>query len=216
MTLMEIVNARIEAYLQTLTLERDPVLKSMEEAGNKRNFPIIGPLAGRFLYWLVATTGARRILELGSGFGYSAYWMARGMNDSGEIYLTEFAKENLLEAEEFFQKGRVRPRSHFLMGDSLRLMDDLEGEFDIILNDVDKEYYPEVAEAAPRRLRPGGILVSDNVFWHGKVLEPNPDAATLAILDFNQRINEDPNLITTIVPIRDGLSLSTKRQANES
>ena len=199
---MEIVTAPIEEYLNHVTPQEDPILAEMEARAGETDFPIVGPLVGRLLYQLVKLSGSQRILELGSGFGYSAYWFGKALEDSGEIILTEFQEENLALAKDWFQRGKIPSRATFHQGDALDILEGLEGEFDIIFNDVDKHRYPEVLPKAAARLRRGGLLISDNVLWHGRVVESDPDETTRKVLEYNRLIFEDSNFFSSIIPIR--------------
>ena len=207
---MEIVTAAIEDYLLRITPQEDPILAEMETRARQTNFPIVGPLVGRLLFQLVKLTGSSRILELGSGFGYSAYWFGQALGDSGEIILTEFLEENLASAKESFQRGKISSRAYFYQGDALEILEGLDGQFDIIFNDVDKHQYPEVFKRAGPRLRSGGLLISDNVLWQGRVVEDQPDENTRRILEYNRLIFENSEFFSSIIPIRDGISVSLK------
>lgn len=207
---MEITHPAIDTYLERLHPSKDEILAEMEEEANRRNFPIIGRIVGGLLFQLVRLSKARRVLDMGSGFGYSAYWMSLALNSDTEITLTDFAAENLNQAQDFFRRGSVRCMPHFHVGDCLQLLDRMEGRFDLIFNDVEKELYPEVLDKVPDRLRPGGVLISDNLLWHGKVTEPDPDEATLAVLSYTTGLFEHPDLFSTIIPVRDGISISVR------
>ncbi len=207
---MEIVTAAIEGYLTRITPQEDPILAEMEARAGETNFPIVGPLVGRLLHQLVKMTGSQRILELGSGFGYSAYWFANALEDPGKIILTEFQEENLALAKNWFQRGEIFSKATFHQGDALETLEGLDGEFDIIFNDVNKNGYPEVFKKAGPRLRSGGLLISDNVLWKGQVVEDQPDEWTQSILEYNRLIFESPGFFSSIIPIRDGISLSIK------
>ena len=207
---MEIVNSHIIDYLLNVTPERDEVLRDMEDYALGRKFPIIGPLVGRLLFLLAKTTQARRVFEFGSGFGYSAYWFAKALGKDGEVYCTEGNPDNAELAKGYFSRGKISNRVTFLVGNALKLIDTIEGEFDIIFNDVDKHQYPKAFRKALPRLRKGGILVSDNVLWSGKVLNTNPDADTAGILTYNRLIYSSKELFSTILPLRDGISVTIK------
>jgi caffeoyl-CoA O-methyltransferase len=208
--LMDILNRKIQVYLEGLTPDRDPILTEMETLAKEKNFPIIGPLVGRLLSLLASGTRAERILELGSGFGYSAYWFAKAIAKSGKVICTERDPRNRDLALNFLSRGGLIEKIDFKMGDSLSIIDELEGEFDLILNDIDKESYPKAFHKAVPRLRKGGILIADNVLWSGRVVEKEQDAATRAIREFNELTHTSPQLLTTVIPIRDGVSLSLK------
>jgi len=207
---MDIVNPQLAEYLLNVTPERDEVLRDMEEYAAARNFPIVGPLVGRLLFFLAKTTQAKRILELGSGFGYSAYWFGKAVGKEGEIICTEGNAENAQRAQTYLSRGRIANRVTFLVGDALKLVDGVEGQFDIIFNDIDKHQYPKAFRKALPRLRKGGLLISDNVLWSGKVLNSKPDADTAGILTYNRLIYSSKELFSTVIPLRDGVSVSIK------
>ena len=206
----DIVFPRIEQYLESLETTRDGVLTEMERQAAERDFPIVGPLVGRMLCLLAKSIGARRILELGSGYGYSAYWFARALPDDGELILTEGSAKNLAQAKEFFQQGGVRCRVQFELGDAFEILDRLPGEFDIILNDVDKQQYPKAFHQAVPRVRRGGYFLSDNMLWGGRVVHDHSEPTTKGVLELTRLLFQAPNLYTVILPVRDGVSVSLK------
>lgn len=208
---MDIVSGSIEEYLKKISPREDPVIEEMEDRARRGSFPIVGPLVGRILYQLVKIGGARRILELGSGFGYSAYWFALALDEGAELILTEYSAENLQLAREYFQKGRLGATVQFFHGEALEIIKRLNGPFDIIFNDVDKHQYPEIFQKAAPLLRHGGLLISDNVLWHGLVLQGDPDQDTRGILEYTRLIFESCEFFSSIIPVRDGISVSLKR-----
>lgn len=207
---MDIVHPDIVEYLLNITPERDEVLSDMEELAVEKNFPIIGPLVGRTLYVLAQSIQAKRVLELGSGYGYSAYWFAKAISKEGTVVCTDGEPLNAERAKEYFRRGKMTQKVDFRVGDALKIIDDLDGTFDIIFNDLDKHQYPKAFRKALPRLRKGGLLISDNVLWHGKILDKKPDADTAGILTYNRLIYSSKELFTTILPLRDGVSVSIK------
>lgn len=207
----EIVNPAIEEYLRGLAPDPDPVLKEMEALGESRRFPIVGPLVGRLLMLLALAIRARRILELGSGFGYSAYWFARALGPEGEIVCTEYSHDNARRAREFFARAKLRPRITFEVGDALKLLNRHPGPFDLIFMDIEKADYPEAFPMLLPRLRSGGLLVTDNMLWSGAVLHPGEDAATRGIQAYTRLLYGSSDLFTVLLPLRDGVSVSLKR-----
>jgi caffeoyl-CoA O-methyltransferase len=209
--MMNILKPEINEYLHNVTPERDRVLQEMEEYAQENNFPIIGPLVGRFLFLQARAIRAKRILELGSGFGYSAYWFAKAIEDDGKIYCTDSNPQNAERAKEYFRRGKVFNKIEYLVaGNALNVIDTVEGEFDIIFNDVSKREYPKVFRKAIPRLRKGGLLISDNVLWSGRILNTQPDANTAGILTYNRLVYSSRQLFTTIIPLRDGVAVSIK------
>lgn len=201
----------IDAYLHKVTPRRDEVLQDMERYARRHDFPIIGPLVGRFLYQMARAARARRVLELGSGFGYSAYWFSRALGENGRIIMTDSDRENRDRAMRYFEKGNVKTQIIFHVGDALEKVRSMRGSFDIILNDINKEDYPETIELAANRLRSGGLFITDNLIWSGKVLKSSPpDRATRQIKRFTRMLYEDDRFFTTILPIRDGIALAVR------
>jgi predicted O-methyltransferase YrrM len=206
----DIVFPHIERYLEHLDAARDAVLVEMERLAAERDFPIVGPLVGRTLCLLARSIGARRILELGSGYGYSGYWFAQALPKDGELILTEVSAQDSALAREFFRRGGVRCRWRVEVGDALQIIERLPGDFDIIFNDVDKVQYPDVFHRAVPRVRRGGYFLSDNMLWGGRVVDDHADSTTQGVLQLTRLLFQAPDLYTTILPIRDGLSVSLK------
>ena len=204
---MEIVAREIDRYIEGLYSSEDPVLEEMEKVGRARNFPIVGPQVGRVLFMLAKLVQAKRIFEMGSGFGYSAYWFAKALPLQGKIYQTETSLENSKWAQQFFKRAGLEKKSEFLVGDGTQLIDKIGGEFDLIFIDIDKENYPRAYRQAKRRLRKGGLLLADNLLWFGQVLEESDDPATLGIKEFTDLLFHDPDYFATLLPIRDGVGV---------
>ena len=208
---MELVHPDIEKYLYQLLPERDPVLREMESLGERMQFPLVGPLVGQFLYQLTLLTGAKRIFEMGSGFGYSAYWFAKALPERGEIILTEGSKELAQKAKDYLRRGGFEKKARFEVGDAIEILEETPGPFDLVFIDIDKEQYPEAFRKVLPKLRKGGILAADNVLWFGKVVDRRDrTAATEGIREFTKLIYESDGLVTTILPLRDGISVSVK------
>ncbi|MFX0113015.1 MAG: O-methyltransferase [Candidatus Hodarchaeota archaeon] len=201
----------LQDYLTGLLPDRDGVLLEIEAYAEEKQFPIVGPLIGIFLMQYTRLIKAKRILELGSGFGYSAIWFAKGVPEGGEIICTDLSQENVERAKSYFEKGGISEKIRFLVGDGLEVLSQLDGEFDIIFNDIEKEDYPEAFKAAIPRLRKGGLLITDNVLWYGKVVDAaSTERATIGAREYNRLAFNDSRVISTIVPIRDGLGISLK------
>ncbi|RMG60787.1 MAG: O-methyltransferase [Calditrichaeota bacterium] len=205
-----IVHPDVEAYLQKMTPESHPVLQEMESLAARRNFPIVGPLVGRLLYLLIEFGHVHTVLECGSGFGYSAIWMALALPENGSILCIEYEEKNLELARQFAEKAEVAHKIKFVQGDALEVVKSLQETYDFILNDVNKPQYPMILPDLIRLLRVGGMLVTDNVLWKGQVAQANPDEKTRAIQTYNQALFQEPGLWTSIVPLRDGVALSVK------
>lgn len=208
---MTILSDDIDRYLHSLARSEDPVLVEMERIAAERDFPIVGPLVGRLIFVLARSIGAKRVFELGSGFGYSAQWFARALPEDGLVVLTEGSAERAADARAFLDRAGLLSRCRIEVGSALDLLAEEKGEFDIVFNDIDKHQYGEVYEAARRVLRPGGLLISDNMLWYGKVLdEPPRDAATAGVKELTRKLHASPEFVTTLVPIRDGVTVSVR------
>jgi predicted O-methyltransferase YrrM len=206
-----ILSPDVERYLHSLAKSDDPVLLEMERAAARRDFPIVGPLVGRLLFVLARSAGARRVLELGSGFGYSAHWFARAVGEDGLVVLTEGSAERAAEARGYLERAGLLSRCRIEVGNALEILSEEKGEFDVVFNDIDKHQYGEVYDAARSVLRPGGLLISDNMLWYGKVLdETPPDAATAGVQSLTRKLHESAEFATTLVPLRDGVTVSVR------
>lgn len=206
---MDIVDPAIDRYLHELANPDDPVLREMELTAAEQSFPIVGPQVGQLLHLLARSIGARRVLELGSGFGYSAYWFGQAVGAVGEVVLTEGSAERAEQAATFLAKGGLLERCRILVGNALDSVGSLEGPFDLVFNDIDKEDYPLVPELLPRLLRPGGLFVSDNMLWYGTVLEAAPaEKSTLGVQTLTRMLYESDDFETTLIPTRDGVTVS--------
>jgi predicted O-methyltransferase YrrM len=210
--LVDIVDPDIDRYLHELASPQDPVLREMEMLAAERNFPIVGPAVGQLLYVLTRSAGALRVIELGSGFGYSAYWFARAVGPEGLVILTEHSPELGAEAHRFLERGGLDSRTRIEIGDALEIIDHVGGEFDIVFNDIDKDRYPEVLDRAAAALRPGGLLISDNMLWYGTVLDAKSDEPSArGVKQLLQLLYDAPEFATTLIPLRDGLTVSVYR-----
>lgn len=202
----------VEDYLYSLLPAREDVLAEMEAEAASRDIPIVGPAVGRLFQQLALMIGAKTVFELGSAIGYSTLWWARAVGDGGRVYYTDSDSKNAEQAKRYFQRAGVADRITIKTGDALELLSEDKQPFDIIFNDVDKEDYPRVFRLAVPRLRKGGLFVTDNVLWSGKVAQPNPgESTTKAILEFNRLLYNSSDLFTTILPLRDGVAVAVKK-----
>jgi len=207
---MDIIAPEINRYLDTLLPERHPKLLEMERLAQERSFPIVGPQVGRVLYQYVKITAARRVFEMGSGFGYSAFWIAMALPESGSLICTEASQNNVDLAEDYLKVAGLLGKVQLRVGDALKILQQTAGPFDIIFCDVDKEFYPQALPLALTKLRVGGLLITDNALFHGRVLNANPDATARGVVAYNHAAFNADNLWTVILPVRDGLAVSWK------
>jgi len=205
------IDSAVDRYLLDLLPERDPVLQEIEQQARRRDIPIVGPAVGRLLYQYARLIGARKVFEMGSAIGYSTTWWARAVGEGGEVFYTDGDAKNAAEAQGYFERAGVAERIRINVGDALELLSEQKQQFDIIFNDVDKEDYPRVLYLVASRLRPGGLFITDNVLWSGRVSKDKPhEASTRAIQEFNRRLYAMPEFFTTVVPLRDGLAVALK------
>lgn len=205
-----ITGAAVEQYLYAVLPPRLPVLEEMEERARREKIPIVGPAVGRLLHLLALTMGARRVFELGSAIGYSTLWWASAVGNGGEVTYTDSDPGKVSAAREYFQRAGLADRIQVRVGDALESLAAAPGEFDIVFIDLDKPQYPAALRAALPRLRPGGLLVADNVLWSGRVTAAPDSDATRAIVEFNRAIYSTPGLFPVIVPLRDGVAVCRK------
>jgi caffeoyl-CoA O-methyltransferase len=190
----------------------DPLLRRMEARAKELSFPIVGRAVGRYLEMAARAIGARRVIELGSGYGYSAYWFARAVGPGGEVVCTDSDPENARLAEEYLRSGGLWDRIRFRVGDALEGLAAEVGEFDVVYCDVDKHGYPDCWRAGRERIRVGGLYLCDNVIWSGRVARGDQSRSTVAIREHNQLVAEDERYVGSIVPIRDGVMSALRVQ----
>jgi predicted O-methyltransferase YrrM len=212
----QIVPDAIEQYLAALNRASDAVLDDMARANATRGLPLVDAEVGALLRVLATSIGARRILEIGTAIGYSGIWLARALPADGMLVTMEFDEARADEARENFARGGVADRVSVVTGDAQLKIAKVSGPFDLVFQDGDKKLYTPLLDRLVGLLRPGGLLITDNVLWDGEVVpgfqkEPrhNPDD-TRAIIEYNKRVAAHPQLLTSIVPLRDGVSISVK------
>jgi predicted O-methyltransferase YrrM len=223
---LDVLHPSIDEYLLDVIPARDEVLTEMEAYARERRFPIVGPLVGRVLHQLVLLTNPTRIFEMGSGFGYSAYWMAKALRQpEARIICTDGSQENADRAAGYLARGGIANRIDYRVGNALEIIDETEGDFDIIYNDIDKDGYPDAFRKAIPRLRSGGLFITDNMLWLGRVVTYDTDAdvqeldeeeqwvhnTTVGVKELTRLLYSSPDVFTTIIPLRDGVSVAIKR-----
>jgi len=213
---VDIIDPAIDRYLAELAGPEDSVLREMENLAATEAFPIVGPQVGRMLHLLARMIRARRVLELGSGFGYSAYWFARAVGPDGLVVLSEGSQQRATQAADFLERGGLAQRVRIVVGDALEIIDTAGSDFDIVFNDIDKEDYPHVLDKAAKALRPGGLLISDNMLWYGSVLQAEPpEASARGVKELTRRLYASPDFETVLIPLRDGVSVSFYRPGSQ-
>ena len=204
------VRKGVEKYFYGLLPKRDAVVAEMESYARRHDVPIIGPAVARMLALLVQISGAKRIFEMGSAIGYSTIWLARAAGPGAEVFYTDGNPENARRAKEYFRRAGVAGRIHVLVGDALQLLRKTPGKFDLIFNDVDKHQYPAVLRLAVPRIRRGGLFITDNTLWSGRVARPGRDKYTRGIQRFNRMVYSSKRLFPVLIPLRDGVTVCRK------
>lgn len=211
------VHPEVSRYVdRMLTRYDDPVLLEMETLAREKRFPIVGRQVGVFLKTLALSAGAKRVFELGSGFGYSAYWFAQAVGKDGKVICTEGDSVNRERAQDYLVRAGLWDRVEFHVAWAQETLQKTPGYFDIIYNDVDKDAYPEVWQIARERLRPGGLYIADNTLWSGRVtldkVESDVGAGwTEAIQEHNRMISGDDAFDFFMNPTRDGVIVARMR-----
>lgn len=213
-----ITDPRIEDYLLAHLTERSQVLLDMEAHAERDGVPIIGPMAGQFIYTLALASKAKEILDVGTAIGYSALWLALAARENeGRVVSIEKDPARASWAEAYFRQAELSGIAAVRRGDALTLMRGMQDSFDLIFLDILTQLTTpdaslQMLDMCVTLLRPGGLLLSDNALRSGRVLNPaHQDPSTRGIAAFNEAITRHERLVTSIVPLRDGISLSVKR-----
>ena len=212
-----IVPDAVERYLAALNRNTSALLQEMARDGQQRGLPLVDPEVGALLRVLATAVGATQMLEIGTAIGYSGIWLAAALPPGGMLLTIEMNSERAREARRNFERAGLADRVTVIVGDAERAIAKVAGPFDLIFQDGDKHQYSTLLDRLAGLLRPGGLLVTDNVLWDGEVVPgfapaPQKDAGdTRAIAEYNERLGSHPHLMTATVPLRDGVSISVKR-----
>ena len=216
----QIIHAPVEAYLDRLHPPAEAVLAAIETEGRAQNLPLVQPASARLLRSLVIATGARRVLEIGTCIGYSAIWMAEALPADGMLVTLEADAGRAAIARSNIERAGLSGRISVIVGDANRYLHKIAGPFDLVFQDSDKQRYESMLDRLVGLLRPGGVLATDNVLWNGEVVEgyvspPQRDEAdTAALRRYNERLAADQRLLTTFLPVGDGVALSVKLEGS--
>jgi len=213
----QIVPDAVERYLSTLNRQGDDVLRDVARIGEERDLPLVDGEVGALLRVLATAVQATRILEIGTAIGYSGIWLAGALQAGGMLLSMEYEEDRAREARGHFARAGLSDRVNVIVGDAQRMIAKVTGPFDLIFQDGDKRQYAPMLDRLVDLLRPGGVLVTDNVLWSGEVVPgfaskaQHEPAETRAIIEYNERLSRHPALLTSIVPLRDGVAISVKR-----
>ncbi len=206
-----VIRPDVATWLHDLALvPEDPVLEEMHALAERKSFPIIGPEVGRLCTQVARMLGARRIFEMGSGYGYSTLWFARGLEPGGKVWHTDGDPKNTEKARDFLSRAGVADRVEFATGDARDILARTEGEFDIVFCDIDKQQYPSAYRLFRDRVRLGGAVLIDNLVWSGRVAAGEDSEATKGVAEYIRLMWGDDRFLSSLLPVRDGVGLSLR------
>jgi len=211
---MDILSPQINDFLTNLVPPRPPEVQKMEAYAEQHDFPIIGPICGHLCYQLARLLGARRVFEMGSGYGYSTAWFAQAVkeNGGGEVHHVVWDEKLSLLARGHLTALGYQGLVKYTVGEAIQALQVAEGSFDLIFMDIDKQDYPKAISTIYEKLRLGGLLIIDNILWSGRIFDPkDQSAATQAIRETTGVLASSDRWLTSIIPLRDGLLLATKQ-----
>jgi predicted O-methyltransferase YrrM len=208
------IPAYLHEYLDSLVPQRPAEMQAMEVYAKEVDFPIVGPASGYICYQIARMIGARRIFELGSGYGYSTAWFARAVQEhgGGVVHHVVWDEELSRRARGHLGVLGFAEIVKYHVGEAVQALCETPGPFDLIFNDINKDGYPDSLPVIAEKLRPGGVLIIDNMIWHGAIFDADDhDASTEGVREFTRRITTDPGWVATLVPLRDGLIVAYKK-----
>jgi predicted O-methyltransferase YrrM len=213
---MDFISSKLQAYAESHTEMEPELLQQLaKETWQKVLQPrmLSGHFQGRLLSLISKLVQPTSILEIGTYTGYSALSLAEGLSKEGKLHTIDRNEELYDLQRKYFDLSGFGPQIIQYTGDARRIIPEIDIQFDLVFMDADKKSYPKYFELIIDKLKPGGLLLSDNVLWSGKIVETlHPkDEDTKALLAYNTLLRDDPRIETVLLPIRDGLTLSRKR-----
>jgi caffeoyl-CoA O-methyltransferase len=208
---MDIVDPRIADYVERMSSPHEPLLAELSEETRQdlgSEGMLTGPVAGRLLELLVWFGQPKRVLEIGTFSGHSALSMAAGLPEGARIDTLELDPKRAEVAQRYFDRSPYGDRITLHLGPALETFERLDGDFDFVFIDADKEGYVDYYEAVFPRLAERGLIVADNTLWSGRVLDPDDDGP---ITRFNEHVRNDPRAVSVILSVRDGMTLIRRR-----
>jgi caffeoyl-CoA O-methyltransferase len=213
----DITNIAIEDYLVELMPPRPQALAELERQAREHGWPLVGPVEGQFLYLLAKMHGAREALEIGVATGYAAIWLLRAIAPAGgHLTAIERNPERIALARTYVAHAGYGDRFNIIEGEWFSALEEMQGPYDLIFLDILRHLIDErdslrALELCVSRLRPGGLLIADNVLCNALVLEDDAAPIVRGIQEFNRAIMTHPHLESVIVPLRDGVGICRKR-----
>ena len=200
-------------YITDLSTHDDPVLLRMEEEARRDRFPIIAPAGGKLLYLLTRMIGARKVFELGSGYGYSTLWFAKAVreNGGGVVHHTVWDEGLHQRARANIAEAGYADLVQFHLGEAVEALTATDDTFDLFFNDIDKAGYPASLPVMKSKLRVGGVIAIDNMLMNGNIFNPEAkEASTAGVREFTHLLRADPDFVFQLVPIRDGIIVALR------
>jgi caffeoyl-CoA O-methyltransferase len=212
---MEFLPEAVEQYVDSHTRQESEVLKKLNrETQAKVLMPqmLSGHVQGRFLKMISCMIKPSQILEIGTFTGYSSICLAEGLKEGGMVHTIDINEELLSMVTRFIEEAGMENKIKTYTGNALTIIPTIDQTFDLVFIDADKVNYSKYYELAIDKVRPGGFVLADNVLWSGKVTQPvqKSDNETKAIMEYNDRIMNDPRVENVLVPIRDGIMIARK------
>ena len=207
------IPAHLHSYLDSLVPPRPPELQAMEAHAKEVGFPIIGPASGNLCYQIARMIGARRIFELGSGYGYSTAWFARAVQENGGGVVHHVVWDEALSTQARRHLGAMGHDGvvTYHIGEAIETLRNEPGPFDLVFNDIDKHAYPASLPVIESKLRPGGVLIVDNMLWSGRIFDARDASAdTTGVRELTRMLTTSPRWTTSVIPIRDGVVVAVK------
>lgn len=208
-----LMSSHLREYLEQLVPDRPDELLLMERYAKENSFPIVGPACGQLCYILAKIMGAKKVFEMGSGYGYSTYWFGRAVkeNGGGVVHHVVWDEDLSKMAQQHLARLGVGHLIRYHVSEAIETLNATNDTFDIIFNDIDKHAYPDSLLAIEPKLKPGGILIIDNMLWQGRIFdrsdnEPNTKGVRTATAMLRRA-----QWVSSLIPIRDGLIVAMKR-----
>ena len=211
---MNFISDQLQQYIDDHSMEESDLLKALDRETHQKVLQprmLSGSYQGRLLALLAKMIGPKKILEVGTYTGYATLCMAEGLTTGGSIDTIDHSEELADMQRRYFDQSPYGSQIVQHLGEAKDILKTLAGPYDLVFLDADKENYPHYFDLIIDKLETGGVILSDNVLWSGKVLEKATDEATSALQEYNHKINTDVRVETVVLPIRDGLTITRKR-----
>jgi predicted O-methyltransferase YrrM len=212
----ELAFKQVQEFLTELVPPRSDEMVKMEKYAAETNFPIIGPAAGYACYQVARMIGAKKVFEMGSGYGYSTAWFARAVKenggDGGVVHHVVWDEKLSKMAVEHLKRLGYDGLIQYHVAEAVETLRNTPGTFDLIFNDIDKQAYPASLPVIKQKLRPGGVLINDNILWSGRIFDVDDSTPTTeGVREFTRLISQDPDWIVSVLPVRDGVMVAYKK-----